>query len=360
MTEEEKPELGKAFKRLTKKAIETGIKVSQKAVEESLKTAKTIAEKSPIKPPAIPLPQKPGETAEKPAAKPFTPRGVYKPPKPGKRAYWNPLAKREFPVLEYDHPPSIELEKISGLSEAADALKQALKAGEKRILLVGPPGVGKAVLALAATNELNLPLFDVDSLGLRNLGEEAGDILGEVFVRASQEGRAIVFYNVEWIAAPTRYARIIIYDPYTDVAGDERIIIYDPYTPLDIVKSLNDDELHNWFADLLKLHSDKVPLIVATTSKPWALPPRVRRMFKKIYVGFPSKEDRLEIIKALDPGIPDDKAKFLAIITQGHSFHSLKKLLEKLGGDYSTATISKMIEEVEPGALTLASSLYKQ
>jgi hypothetical protein len=158
-------------------------------VEGSVEATKKIVEKAPSSPPLTP------KGGGQQGAKPFTLKTAG-PLVKAKKAYWDPLEGREYPIIEYHKLPDIDIDSISGLSSAAEKIKEALDSGVRRILLVDPPGVGKSVLALGTTRRLGLPLFDVDSLSLRRMGGEAAGLLGEP--SSVQPARVEHSYSITW------------------------------------------------------------------------------------------------------------------------------------------------------------------
>ena len=150
----------------------------------------------------------------------------------------------------------------------------------KGVLLYGPPGCGKSLLAFAAANECDAQLivlsgFEILS-GFHSL--EGSRALKDVFREAEEYSPSVVFIDDLDVVAPRR-----------EYAGDAG------RWALSLLLTLMD-----------RLESDGV-VVIGSTSRPDAVDPSVfepGRFEKLVYVPPPAEEDRLEILRDLTRDMP--------------------------------------------------------
>lgn len=205
---------------------------------------------------------------------------------------WNDVAGMEVPkqaireavVLPMAHP-----ELFSGVRKPW-----------RGILLFGPPGCGKTLLAKAAANECGVQFFAADSASLVSkwLGESE-KLLKTLFKVARMDAPSLIFMDeIDSIAGKRGTG---------NEGGGERRLKTQFLQEMQGVKS----------------HSDKLVTIMAATNLPWQIDSAVLRRFeKKIYVGLPTAEGREKIFELCTKGVEKDETvnfKALAEISEGYS-----------------------------------------
>ena len=324
--------------RIFRKAAKAGLRVAKEAGEATIRVAKTvpkvISEKGEGGAPEGPRPPGPG------AAVPFR-----KKRSTGTRLHRSPLEDRPAGVMEYQELPRVRLEDVAGASQAVRGLREALAAYSGRVLIAGPPGVGKAVLALAYAAGLGKNIIDVDA-GSRDVHEDQGALLREALEYARENDYTVVIYNLEGLVAREYAGKIIIYDPYTDTGGQGRIIIYDPYTDQEPSRIIIYDPYTRSspgtpLTALVEEAIDSGVRVVATATAPTILPGTLRGRFQaRITMGLPSYSDRIEILEAALSGAGLDGVTIeeIAAYTSGASASDLIQLARRLA---STGTVTR-------------------
>ncbi|MCJ7783124.1 MAG: CDC48 family AAA ATPase, partial [Desulfobacterales bacterium] len=204
-----------------------------------------------------------------------------------------PTAMREVAV----EVPVVHWDEVGGLAEVKEKLKEAvewpLKNPEiftrmgirppKGILLVGPPGCGKTLLAraVATESEANFITIKGPEVFSKWVGESEKAIR-EVFRKARMAAPAVIFFDEFDSLVPRRGMG------YADSGVSERVISQ-LLTEMDGIISLED------------------VVIIAATNRPNIVDPAVLRpgrFDRLIYVSEPDEKARLEIFKLYTKSMP--------------------------------------------------------
>lgn len=188
--------------------------------------------------------------------------------------------------------PKVQWNDVGGLEEAKkeilDTIQMPLNnpqlSGLKRsgILLYGPPGVGKTLLAKAVATELNLNFLSVKGPELLNMyiGQSEENVR-EVFNRASSATPAIVFFDELDALAPKR-------GQAGDSGGVMDRIVSQLLAELDSVSSQN---------------AEKPIFVIGATNRPDLIDSallRPGRFDRLVYIGPPEQpEEQVTILEAL-------------------------------------------------------------
>ncbi|MCI4456992.1 MAG: AAA family ATPase, partial [Desulfurococcaceae archaeon] len=179
----------------------------------------------------------------------------------------------------------------------------------KGILLYGPPGVGKTLLAKAAATESEANFIAVN--GPEILSKWVGEsekAIREIFRRARMVAPVIIFFDEIDAIAPVRGH---------DVSGVTDRIVNQLLTEMDGIKPL------------------RGVVVIAATNRPDLVDPallRPGRFDRVIYVPPPDKKARLEILKIHTRKIPlaeDVDLNKLAEMTEGYSGADLEALVRE-------------------------------
>ncbi|MEM0021886.1 MAG: CDC48 family AAA ATPase [Fervidicoccaceae archaeon] len=226
----------------------------------------------------------------------------------------------------YVEVPNVRWSDIGGLEEAKQQLREAvewpLKYPEsfrrlgirppKGILLFGPPGTGKTMLAKAAATESEANFIAVR--GPEILSKWVGEsekAIREIFRRARQYSPVIVFFDELDALTPIRGVS-------SDAYVTERVVSQ-LLTELDGIESL-----------------DNV-IVLAATNRPDIVDPaliRPGRIEKLIYIPPPNKDERIEIFRIHTKNMPlakDVDLVKLAEITEGYTGADIEALVREAG-----------------------------
>jgi vacuolar protein-sorting-associated protein 4 len=209
--------------------------------------------------------------------------------------------------------PTVTWADVAGMEDAKQALRESvvlplmhpeLFQGARKpwqgILLFGPPGCGKTLLAKAAANECTSTFFAVDSASI------ISKWLGE------SEKLMKTLFQVAYLDAPS----LIFIDEIDSIAGKrgegnegggERRIKTQLLQEMQGVKS----------------KKDKLITLLGATNRPWDIDSAVLRRFeKKIYIGLPSEDGRRQIFELSTKDVDKDETvnfEELAAMTEGYT-----------------------------------------
>ncbi len=208
--------------------------------------------------------------------------------------------------------PDVKWEDVADLEEAKQALRESvilpllrpdLFTGARRpwkgVLLFGPPGCGKTLIAKAVANEAGCTFFNADAASLVSkwLGESER-LVKNLFTSARNEQPAIVFMDeVDALTA----------ERGTDQVGGERRLKTQFLIEMDGMKSKKGDHI----------------VVLGATNRPWDLDAAFRRRFeRRILVPMPEFEARVRIFEIHTKGIdlaPDVDFNLIGQKTEGYA-----------------------------------------
>lgn len=149
----------------------------------------------------------------------------------------------------------------------------------KGILLFGPPGCGKTLIAYALANEVNAALIDVSPATIMSkwLGEAEKNV-ARIFARAREiasNGTPVIIFMDEVDG---------LLQAYSDEAGSEKRVRNQFLMEMDGLKEKQNNKL--------------LVFVIGATNKPWKLDIGfIRRFEKRIFVPPPNKEIRRRIFQ---------------------------------------------------------------
>jgi len=237
---------------------------------------------------------------------------------------WDPLVASS----EIIEKPDTLYEEIGGMEEQITQLKQSIelplnkpetfqKMGltpPKGVLLTGPPGTGKTMIARALANSTSATFIGLvgSELAQKYIGE-GGRLVRELFALAKQKSPTIIFIDE------------------IDAIGSKR---------LDSSTS-GDREVQRTLMQLLAemdgFESTSNIKIIAATNRPELLDKallRPGRLDRIIEIGLPNNDGRLDILQIISKDIPTDKeVNFQQVSnqTKGFSGAELKALIMEAG-----------------------------
>jgi transitional endoplasmic reticulum ATPase len=272
-----------------------------------------------------------------------------------------PTAMREV----YIEVPTVRWTEVGGLAEVKEDLKEAVEwplknpgvftrmgiRPPKGIMLYGPPGCGKTLLAraVATESEANFITIKGPEVFSKWVGESEKAIR-EVFRKARMASPAVIFFDEFDSLVPGRGMG------YADSGVTERVISQ-LLTELDGLVSLED------------------VVIIAATNRPDIVDPailRPGRFDRLIYVPEPDNDSRLAIFKIYTKGMPlakDVNLSQLVMLTKKYSGADIEALCREAGlnalrkdikakevnsSDFRTAT-----EKIGPSIMPNMETWYK-
>jgi len=220
--------------------------------------------------------------------------------------------------------PNVHWNEIVGLEEAKRAIRQAIVYPSLRpnlfplgwprgILLFGPPGCGKTLLAAAVANEIKASFISVDAASVMSkwLGEAEKNV-ARIFRVARERAK--------------RAPSIIFIDEVDSLMGTNRLEVG------------GEVRVRNQFLKEMDGIIDKKKSIhvyvIGSTNKPWRLDgPFIRRFQKRIYIPPPDRRNRLGIFKLYTKDLrlsEDVDLKELARLTEGFSGSDILDLCQSV------------------------------
>ncbi|WP_309492975.1 AAA family ATPase [Candidatus Hecatella orcuttiae] len=219
--------------------------------------------------------------------------------------------------------PRVKWEDIANLENAKRAILEAVVYPVKRpdlfplgwpkgILLFGPPGCGKTLIAAATANEIDANFYCVDAAAIMSkwLGESERNV-AKIFEEArssSAKGKPSIIF-VDEIDSLMAYRS-------EEVGGEAR-------ARNQFLKEMD---------GILDKNRNLYVYVFGATNKPWALDePFVRRFQKRIFVPLPDHHARLEMIKIYARELnlaPEVDVEDLAKRMDGFSGSDIRDLLQ--------------------------------
>ena len=262
------------------------------------------------------------------------------------------LANREKNNLDdmiMKEKPDVKWNDVVGVDDAKNALRESIIYPTKRsdlfplgwprgILLYGPPGCGKTILAAATANELDGYFINVDGSSMMSkwLGEAEKNV-SRLFKMArgyaEREDKPVILFIDELDS--------LLGERQNEIGGEVRSR-NQFLTEIDGINGKGKD---------LKLY------VIGATNKPWSLDhPFLRRFQKRIYVSLPTLEAREKLFVLYANKLKLDnrvRTHTLASIFDGYSASDIKDIcqavqLRVVNEMFSTSTYNEPIEGENP------------
>jgi len=262
------------------------------------------------------------------------------------------LANREKNNLDdmiMKERPDVKWNDVVGVDDAKNALRESIVYPTKRsdlfplgwprgILLYGPPGCGKTILAAATANELDGYFINVDGSSMMSkwLGEAEKNV-SRLFKMArgyaEREDKPVILFIDELDS--------LLGERQNEIGGEVRSR-NQFLTEIDGINGKGKD---------LKLY------VIGATNKPWSLDhPFLRRFQKRIYVSLPTLEAREKLFVLYANKLKLDgkvRTHTLASIFDGYSASDIKDIcqavqLRVVNEMFSTSTYNEPVEGENP------------
>ncbi len=211
-------------------------------------------------------------------------------------------------------PLQVTWDDIIGLEDAKKAVKESIIYPTKRpdlfplgwprgILLFGPPGCGKTMLAAAVAREIDAVFMQVDASIIMSkwLGESERNVANifKVARKYESEGKPVIIF-IDEADSLTAYR-------WNEVGGEAR-------ARNQLIKEMD---------GLLDKGKKSYIYVLAATNKPWLLDePFIRRFQRRIFIGLPDYETRLKMLEYYTSRLEldeDVKLSEIARMTDGYS-----------------------------------------
>lgn len=232
--------------------------------------------------------------------------------------------KNDFEDLIMKEKPDVNWKEVVGLDDAKNALRESIVYPTKRpdlfplgwpkgMLLYGPPGCGKTILAAATANELDGYFINVDAASMMSkwLGEAEKNV-SKLFNMArhysEKEGKTVILFIDE--------VDSLLGTRNSEVGGEIRTK-NQFLSEMDGVDTKGKD---------LKMY------VIGATNKPWSLDwPFLRRFQKRIYVSLPTLEARTKLFELYTSPLRKDprvRSTELAKLFDGYSASDIKDVCQ--------------------------------
>jgi len=234
--------------------------------------------------------------------------------------------KNNFDDMIMKERPDVRWTDVIGVDDAKNALRESIVYPTKRsdlfplgwprgILLYGPPGCGKTVLAAATANELDGYFINVDGSSMMSkwLGEAEKNV-AKLFKMArsyaDRESKPVILFIDELDS--------LLGERTNEIGGEVRSR-NQFLTELDGINGKGKDT---------KLY------VIGATNKPWSLDhPFLRRFQKRIYVSLPTLESREKLFTLYTNMLKLDsrvRSHTLASIFDGYSASDIKDICQSV------------------------------
>jgi len=259
--------------------------------------------------------------------------------------------KSSYEELIVTEKPQVNWEEVVGLDTAKKAIKEAIVYPVQRpdlfplgwprgILLFGPPGCGKTLIAAAVATELDATFFSIDAASIMSkwLGEAEQNV-AKLFGSArksSNEGKPAIVFIDELDSLMGQHSN--------EVGGEIR------------VRNQFLKEMDGIVDKGKNLHV----YVIGATNKPWDLDwPFIRRFQKRILVPLPDHHTRLMMLKLYTSNLQiaqDVDLHELARLSEGFSGSDIRDVCQsaqlKLIGEFFESG-KAMDKEAKPRSLTM-------